>query len=239
MATARDLVEAALREIGVLAEGETATASQAAETLARLNRYIDRLKTERLTIYSITRSTWNITANVDTYAVGTGQTVNIERPIFVEDVHFQDTSVSPPTPEYPLERMTEQGRAALILKLLPSTQPQAWYYNPTFPYGALTLWPVPNTSIYQGVIYAWTAVGTLATLNTAVSLPPGYEEMLITNLAMVMCPAYDRQPNPVLVEAARESKAAIKRANGRLMDMTFERGALIQTSMGWYDIRQN
>lgn len=237
MATARDIIEASLREIGVLAASETATAEDASTALTRLNRYLDRLATERLSIYTVTRSTWTITSGTGAYNVASGQTVNIARPVHVENVKYQDTNTTPDS-EYPLTKLTEQAYQAITFKAQTSEFPEAWYYNPTYPTAVLTLWPAPTSTKLEGVIYAWTAVAQLAALTTSVALPPGYEEMLVTNLAMLLCPTYERQPNPVLVRTAAESLASVKRANRRLQDMSFDPAALIGGGGRSYDIRE-
>lgn len=224
--TARNLVESALREIGVLAHSETATAQDAEEGLTRLNRFIDTLGTERQGIYTVTRTTFTISANDGSYTIGaTGDVSSIARPIHILDVKFQDTSTDPDT-EYPLTKLTEDAYAGIALKAQTSTFPQAWYYNPTWPNATLILWPVPTATTLQGVIYHWTAVTQLAALTTSVSLPPGYEEMLVTNLAILLCPSYGRQPHPILAKSARDTLAAVKRTNFRPMDMSFDPAVL-------------
>lgn len=236
MATALDLIDSALREIGVLAASETAPAQDATDALARLNRYLDRLATEKLTIYTRTRTTWTLTSGDGSYTVGPLVTdVVMARPVFVDEVHYIDRETDPDT-EYPLDRLTEQAYAAIAQKDQTALRPQAWYYNPTFPNATLILWPAPTDDNLHGAIYAWTALTQIASLATVISLPPGYEEMLLTNLALLLCPTYERQPSPVLVETARETKAAIKRANRRPQDMSFEPAALGSRGAVAYDI---
>jgi hypothetical protein len=239
MATARDVVESALREIGVLAEGEVGTASQATDGLVRLNRFIDRLKTERLAIYTITRTTWTIVSGTGTYTLGSGGIITSERPVFVSDVKYQDITASPSV-EYPLHRFTEAEWQGVTPKSLTGALPQGWYYNPAFPIASLTLWPIPVPTVsLQGVIYRWAAVLQFAALSDVVTLPPAYEEMLVTNLALLLCPSYERQPNQALVQAARDSMAALKRVNRREMDMSFDAALLVNgRRMGGYNIAE-
>lgn len=255
MATVRDLLESSLREIGVLAEGESASASQAWEGIKRLNRFIERLSLDRLTIYQIVRTTFTITSGDGEYTIGAtagyksppqGGDVTIYRPIFLDDVRFIDTSQDPDQ-EYPLRKLTDAAYAALTIKDQTDVFPQAWYYNPTYPSGTLTLWPAPTSSTLEGVVYAPTAMTGFGTgnvneaqastiLSTLVRLPDGYEEMLCSNLAVLLCPAYERQPHPVTAKTAVDSLAALKRANVRLSDMSFD-PAVLMGSGGHYDIR--
>ncbi len=217
----------ALKEIGVLAASETGTTEDAADALAALNRMLDQWAAERLQIFTVTRTTWVITAGIQNYNVGVGQVVNVARPVYVDHVNFQDTAPDPDL-EYQMEPLTEDAWSRVPQKTLQSKFPTSWYYNPTFPNAVLTLWPIPTATTLQGVLYAPQAVAQFAALTTVVSLPPGYEEMLVKNLALKLGPSYERQPNPVLVEQAREAKAIVKRANKRLADLSIDDAALIQ-----------
>jgi hypothetical protein len=236
MATVLDIVTGALKELGVLAAGEVPTAVDAADCLTGLNNLIDQFATERLTIYTVTRSTWTIVSGTQVYTVGTGGTVNIARPVYVEHVNYQDTSATPVL-EYQLQPMTDDAWSKLPQRALTSVRPTNWYSDYAHPLANLSLWPVPTSATLQGVIYAATAVPEFAALSQSVALPPGYRRMLIKNLAVEMAPSYDRadtQDSPMtggprlLAQQAREAKDAVKRANKRLMDMSIDAAALVQ-----------
>ena len=235
MATFGDIVDAALSDLGVRAAGEVLTASESADGLVALNDLRDQWETERLAIYTVTRTTWTISANDGEYTVGSGANVNVARPVFVDHVNFIDTSTTPDT-EYPLKKWELADYAAQPQKALTSTFPQAWYYNPTYPTGTLTLWPVPTSSTLEGAIYTPVAVASFASLSTTVSLPPGYKRALVKNLALELAPSYlgREGPSPLLIQQARESKAAIKRANQRAVELSFESAV---SSPGAWNIR--
>ena len=65
--TANDLIERSLRTIGVLASGETATGSDAADSFTTLNGMMDSWATQRLTIYHTARTAFNLTASQQDY----------------------------------------------------------------------------------------------------------------------------------------------------------------------------
>ena len=236
MATARDIVTASLQEIGVLAAGEVASAAEATDGLTMLNRWLDSKAAERLQIYTVSRSLFAVIPSKHTYTVGIGANVNIERPVFVNQIQFQDMSMDPSL-ELALVPLTDDSYAAIHMKDFESVYPQAAYYNPTYPWSSITFWPVPTSSTLQGVIYSATAVTQLADLDTAISMPPGYELMLVKNLALQLAPSYEQQLNQLLVEQARESVAIVKRANKRLDDLVIDRAALVQGNRwGFYNI---
>lgn len=242
MATARDYVETALREIGVLARTEAADPDDATQGLLRLNRFIDRLATEKLTIYTITRTTWTIVASTGQYTVGSGGDVNITRPVWVERINYADTSQDPDY-EYPLRRLTENEWQRLTLKGLTSTLPDSYYYNDTFPLATVDFWPIPTEGDLEGVIYHSEALSQIANLSSTITLPPGYEEMLISNLAILLCPMYGKDPHPVLVDTARRSMGDIKRANIKDNELMLEASASFpanrNNSNRYYNIYQD
>jgi hypothetical protein len=239
VATARDVITASLQELGVLAAGEVATAAEANDGLTLLNRWLDSKAAERLQIYTVTRSTWTIVSGLGSYTVGTGSAtdrVSIARPVFVNKIQFVDTSMDPDL-EMPLTLLTDSTYAAIGMKTFTSKYPQAAYYNPTYPHARITFWPVPTSDTLLGVIYHATAVTQLPTLDTAISMPPGYELMLVKNLAVQLAPSYERQVNSLLLEQAREAVAIVKRANKRLDDLVIDRAALVQGNRwGFYNI---
>jgi len=238
VATAADLIRASLREIGVLAAGEAGSGDDLTDGLDTFNRMLDLWASEKLMIHTTTRTTWTITANQVSYTVGTGANVAVVRPAFVSQVNVIDTSTDPDT-EYTLERHTEASWAAVSLKALTATRPTSYYYNPTVATATLWLWPVPTSTTLTGAFYAPQQVGQLALLTTTVTVPLGYAEAIVKNLALKLLPGYERQPNPILIEQARNSLAIIKRANKRMSDMHLDPAALIGGgSRGGYDINR-
>lgn len=232
MATGLDYVTDALREIGILAAGQTPSAEDADDGLTALNDFIDELAAHRLAIYTITRTTWTIASGTSTYSVGSGQTINRARPVYIEKIHYQDTSTDPDT-EYQMDPLTDDAYANLSQKDLTSTLPGCWYYNPTYPYGTVILYPVPTSSTLQGVLYAPTAVTEVSSLATELSVPPGYRRMFKKNLALDLCSAFDVTPSAQLVNEAAETLSRVKTANLRLMDMAVDSGALAQDYGLW------
>jgi hypothetical protein len=225
--TVRDIVTDAEQEIGVLAAGEVASAADAEIGFKSLNSLLDQWAAERLQIYAITRTEWTIVSGTEEYTVGAAGDVNIARPVYIDHVNFIDTSPSDEI-EYELQPLTDDAWSRVPIKDLESPFPTSWFYNPTYPLGTLTFWPVPTSSTIKGVIYHPTAVAEFASLATTVALPPGYRRMLIKNLAVDLASPFEREPSATLVQEAMETKAVVKRANKRLEDMHFEGGALIQ-----------
>lgn len=227
MATVSDSVASALKRIGVLGAGETADSDDSADALTALNTFLDGCKAERLLIPFIQRTTWTITANDGEYSVGSGGDINIDRPVFINEVRYNETSGSPDS-EYPLIKLTDDGYASWTQKAATATNPSHWYYRPTYASsrGTLLLLPVPTSSTLEGVIYYGSPIATFTALSDTVTVPQGYQRFLETNLALELCPFYGKEPSPLLVQQARESKAVVKSANIPMMDMGMDAAVL-------------
>lgn len=225
--TVRDLVTDAERELAVLAAGETASTEDLNLGLAALNRLVDQWAAERLMIYAQTRTQFTITSGTQNYTVGPGGDVNVARPTYVEHVNYQDTSFTNPV-EFQLSALTDDAWSKVPIKTLTSARPTMFYYNASFPLGTLTLWPIPTATTLQGQLYAPEQVGEFTDLNTVVSLPPGYRRLIVKNLAVELANAFEKEPSPALVYAARSATMVVKRSNKAPMDMSIEGAALIQ-----------
>lgn len=224
MATARDITTESLGDLGVLAPGESPTADDENNGLAKLNMLLDQWAAERLTIFTVTATDFTVVSGTRDYTVGAGGDVNVARPVFVDAVHVRDTAFTPSLEYPPLQRLSPENWSKVAIKDLTATLPQSFYYNPTFPLGALTLYPTPTMTTLTGVVYAPQAVAEFTSLSTLIYLPPGYRRMLVKNLAVELGPSYQRNVPPELILAASEAKTVVRVVNAPSMEMAFDAG---------------
>lgn len=232
--TATDLIVAAIQRL--TADSNLPSPDDTATALLRLNDLIDAWKIEGLTVYTISRVLWTL-STAASYTVGTGATINIDRPVNASRLRFGllDSSSSPAL-ERAMANYTEQQYQAIGLKTLTSPYPKGFYYNPTMSTGTMIPWPVPTASNLQGVVYASAPAGELA-LTDVLALPQGYRRFYRDNLAVELETDFGVKAAPSLVQSAIDSKAMVKRANVRISEMSNE-GAALNGSVrsGWYDI---
>jgi hypothetical protein len=232
--TVRELCTRALQRIGVVAAGADPAVHDLQLALDRLNLLVSSWRTQRLFTYALTRTLVSVTANDPTITIGPGGDVpTLARPVFLDRIRLVDTSQSP-IYERALTVLSDAAYAALPQKTLTSLAPTHVYYNATAPLATVTLWPVPTGSTYQLALYTPNESGTLA-LSDDLEVPAGYELFYQEQLALHLTPDFERQPSAVLVESAREAKAAIKGANLRLEELTIR----TPWSSGWYDIHSD
>lgn len=100
------------------------------------------------------------------------------------------------------------------LKLLNGPWPRVLYYQPTFPVGNITFWPVPAQGEMH--IFCETVLARFNSLDDTITLPQGYAMYLRWNLAELLMPEYGKS-DPVMTQMimknAAESRAWVKRTN--------------------------
>lgn len=212
--TALDLICASLRSIGVLASGEAPSASEATDGLTALNNLIDSWSTQSMLIPNQIAETFPLVASQQTYTMGVGGNFNTSRPMSIIRANIQLTNESPVV-ELPMDILTMEQYAGIILKGTTSTFPLYLYNDNANPLANLSVWPVPTCSTNNLVLYSWKPLAELAALTTSIILPPGYMRALRYNLAIDLAPEYGRQVPEEVAAVAVQSLADIKRMNSR------------------------
>lgn len=239
MATVAELGLAALQDLGVYGAADDLNAEDGALCLSTLNRLVDQWATKRLLMFRVKRTTWTISSGDGSYTIGSGGTINVPWPAFIDHINFIDTSTDPDT-EYPMTSLTSDAYAAITQKALESPFPAFWYFDRDYTasgLGNIELWPVPTSSTLTGVIYAANQVSEFSATSDTVALPPGYREMIVTSLAYRLASSFDRLDKmPALKELAQQALADVKTSNTRILDLSVDAGALPRGNVPIYDI---
>ncbi len=211
---AQGIIQSSLRLIGVLASGESPSSSEASDGLTVLNEMIDSWSIQNLLVPNKTMETFPFVSNQQTYTMGPGGNFNTTRPLSIIRANIEFTSSSPYA-EIPMEILTFEQYAGIILKTITSDFPLYLYSDNANPLTNINVWPVPTNSANNIVLYTWKPLSDLASLTTTPTLPPGYERALRYNLAVELSAEYGKQLSPLVISIAQESKAEIKRMNHR------------------------
>jgi hypothetical protein len=223
--TWREIIQAALLEIGAIASGEPMKAEEAADGLDSLNMMIDSWSAERLMLHEVKKTTWSITSGTGTYSVGSGSDVSVMRPVFVDRVSYYDSSLTTP-PELQLVKLTTDEWTMLSPKTYESVYPTHAHYEPTDTTGTLYLWPIPTHATLVGVLYAPSEpIAQATSLSATPYLPPGYRLALVKSLAVQIGPQYDRATDQGLRDEAMKARAVIKRANRHPVELKADQSA--------------
>ena len=208
--TAGDQINAALRLIGQLAEGETPSAATSQDALAALNQMLDSWSVERLSVYSTQDQVFTWPANTATRTLGpTGNFVG-NRPVLVDDsTYFRDpeSGVS-----FGIAMINQQQYNGIALKTVVSTYPQVMFTNMTFPDITMTIYPVPTKDLEWHIVSV-EELSQPALLNTTLSFPPGYLRCFKYNLACEIAAEFGVEAPPTVQRLAMSSKRNLKRIN--------------------------
>jgi len=213
--SAGDQINRALRLLGVLAEGETSSASVMQDSLMAMNQMIDSWNTERLSVFSTIDQIVNWPVNAINATLGpSGSLVRLNgtavRPILVDDAtYFRDpqTNVS-----YGIKLINQQQYNGIAVKTVTSTYPQVMFVNMTYPDIDIYIYPKP-TRLLEFHFISVQELSEPATLSTTLAFPPGYLRAFTYNLAMEIAPEFGVEPSPQVQRIAMTSKRNLKRIN--------------------------
>ena len=219
-ATTTELINGALRLIGVLAEGETPSADTAQDSLTAMRQMIDSWNTESLSIFNTQDQTFTWTASTATRTLGPSGDFIGNRPVLMDDsTYFKDptTGVS-----YGISLINQQQYDGIAVKTVTSTFPQVMWINMEFPNISMTVFPVPTRALEWHFI-SFAELTNPVTLADTLAFPPGYLRAFRYNLAMELAPEFGVEPSAQVQRIAMTSKRNIKRINnpGDLMAMPY------------------
>jgi hypothetical protein len=192
------------------AAGETVDAFLAADSLLVLQQMVSAWNLDRLLVYHLDRVVVAMSTS-QTYTVGVGGAINIARPVRLDAVNWRDESQTPAL-ELPLQPLPTQAYEDLRARETAASMPTQFYYDRAYPLATLFLWPRP-TETKQLVLFPWKQFDATMGLSETVTFPPGYERMLVYNLALELSAQPGARLSPVAVKLAEESKRGIEILN--------------------------
>ena len=208
--TAGEQINAALRLIGMLAEGEDPTPQASQDALAAMNQMIDSWNTERLMIFNTQDQVFTWTAGVLTQTVGPTGTFVGNRPVAIDDsTYYRDpgTNVS-----FGIKFINQQQYDGIAVKTVTSTYPQVCWVNMEYPNITMTVYPRPTRDLEWHIISV-DELNKPATLSTEILFPPGYLRAFKYNLACEIAAEFGVEPSPTVQRIAMTSKRNLKRQN--------------------------
>jgi len=210
MATAGELINGALRLIGMLAEGETTSSEASADSLVAMQQMIDSWSTERLSIFTTQEQVFTWPAGYLSRTLGPSGDFVGNRPIVLDDsTYFIDPASGI---SYGIKIINQQQYDGIAVKTVTSSFPQVLWINTNYPNVDLHIYPVPTRSLEWHFI----SVDPLtqpATLSTLLAFPPGYLRAFRYNLACEIAPEFGVEPSPQVQRIAMTSKRNLKRIN--------------------------
>ncbi len=207
--TAGEQINRALRLLGILAEGETPSASMSNDALMAMNQMIESWNTERLSVFCTQDQVFSWPSSQIKRTLGpTGDFVG-NRPVLFDDATYFK---APNGVSYGIKFINQQQYDGIAVKNVTSTYPQVIFANMTYPTVEMYVYPMP-TQVLEWHFVSVQELDQPATLDTQLNFPPGYLRAFTYNLAMEFAPEFGVEPSPQVQRIAMTSKRDLKRIN--------------------------
>jgi len=227
--TARDIIIDAMTELNVVSPGESIDAALINKGLSALNRMIDSWATENLMIYARVFNTYTLIPGHQPHTLGPSTNTPApdwvfggkgdSRPVKINAASLLTTGTTPPS-NLPINIRDAAWWSEQRVQQLTGQYPTDLYYDPAWPNGNLYFWPVPTVS--RQVQLELPTMLTQFDLTTNFSMPPGYWDAVVWNLAVRLWPSMSEgeQLDPVIATHAVQAKAKVKSLNSRAPNIT-------------------
>ncbi len=217
MTTPGDIIALALRDSGVLGQGQTASAEDTNDAFFRMNMMIGQWASKRWLIYHLV-DVAKVSTGAQSYSVGPGGDFNVAyRPDRLEAAFFRQTVQSQPNQvDYPLELIeARETYNNIALKRL-SSFPSYVFYDSDFPLGHVYPWPIPQANIYEVHLTLKEVLNQFTTLTQNINLPAEYIPLLHYNLCVRLRPAYQMPPDPSITALAKDALNVVRNSNTQI-----------------------
>ena len=206
--TRDDIITAALRKLGVVAQGELPTTDMITEAAFALNTLVKSWEADGMPLWALRTTAIPLIAGQASYNIGIGQAINTDKPLKVIQAWNRTTSSSI---DIPMRIITKDEYSRLGNKTS-SGNPIQIYYEPQKNIGVLTVYPVPDSTYATSNVIYITYQRPYEDINTSTDVPDFPQEWydaVIYGLACRLAPEYGipAESRQLLVREASDIKA--------------------------------
>ncbi len=203
---AQDLITRSFYLAGIFSFNQAIPATELNNGLDTLNSMLDSWKADRLFDFSTELFEGTLGTGQREYTIGVSGDFIAQRPVCIDGAYVRMNGV-----DYPMAQIDARLYDTLSLKTLSTSYPQYFFYNPTFPNGTLSVYPVPSNPIQIFLRFA-RFISFFPTLETEVDFPPGYEHPILYSLASEFATLYGN-PRQDIEDKAQKLIANLKKNN--------------------------
>lgn len=214
MTTPVAIINLALKQVGVLGVGQTATPEDITDAFMLLNMMLAQWSVKRNIVYQIVDVPC-VSTGAASYTVGAGGDFNTPRPAKLFGAYCRQLAPPQQPIDFPLELLQSQEDWSRISTKSIASMPSLVYYEPQFPLGVLRVWPIATVG-YELHILALSPLAKFPTPYDEINLPDEYQEALMYNLAGRLFALYGLEPTRTVVALASASMATIRQANAKI-----------------------
>lgn len=207
MPTAQAQINRVLRLIGVISARETPNAADSSVSFTVLNSMLDLWNTEQLLVFQFQDETHTLVSGQGSYTIGSSGDINTVRPVRIQGAYVRSSDGQDTT----LEVINKDDYDGIRDKTQGGL-PNVIYYDPAYPLGTVNLWPVPDETMTLH-LKTWRPFTSYATLTTDKTLPPGYDQLLVYNLAVLLGAEFNVPVRQDVLLIALDTKEKIETLN--------------------------
>jgi hypothetical protein len=209
MTTVAEILTLSLKDVGVIGEGQTASATTIDDAFQSLIQMFGLWQADRLYVYAQKEVVATLTGAAS-YTIGAGGNIAASRPIKVDAAFWRSNGQ-----DYDVEVFQSyEDYARLGNKLLNGAAPCALCYVPAYPLG--TVYVYPNGTSGALHLITRTDLPTFTTISDTVSIPPEYLEAVRYSLSERLSTAFGTPLRPDIPAMAARARRIIKRNNVKI-----------------------
>lgn len=206
--TRNQYIEAALRKLNVIAEGQTPSTESYTNGTFAFNALIGEFRTLGMPLWARTTHSFSPVASTVAYNIGSGQTLNTPYPVKMLQAYRQDSGQTTKTP---VELISDYN-----FNMLPSSSggmPIQLTYQPKVNLGVIKLWPTPDATAATSTITLiyFRPIEYVSASTDTIDFPEEWTNAVIYNLAARLAPEWG-VPLPDRRELSKEADKYLERA---------------------------
>lgn len=186
--TRNQYIEAALRKLNVLADGQTPSSDNYSNATIAFNALIGEFRALGMPLWARTTYSMTLTNGTSSYTIGSGQTLNTPYPVRMLQAVRVDANSS--------TRIPVEIIADFNFNLLPSSSsgvPIQLTYQPKVNLGVIKVWPTPDSYSASNVTISLTYIRPTEYMSAStdtVDVPEEWINAIIYNLAARLAPEW-------------------------------------------------
>lgn len=221
--TFQDMITLALKNAGVIGQGQQAGAEDANTACSMMNDMIAQWQQRRYLVYHLVEQ--NVVCNgAQSYSIGPGGDISVaQRPAAINAAFARQTITATPNQiDYPIRILpSREDYSRVAMKSLQSF-PQWCWYDAATPLGLLYVYPVMTNQFTLFVNFR-EQLQTAVALTDVITLPAEYREAIMLNLAIRLCAAYGMPVHPALAPLAKAALETMRTINAQVPTMRLPR----------------
>ena len=152
MTTARDIVQLACKQVGILGVGQTLLAEDTNDAFKLLQNMIAQWQKSRWLVPSLQKQSFETDGSIS-YTVGIGGDIDIKRPGDIKTAYVIQLNTGSNPVSLPLKKIfSYEDYARISVKNLNSL-PDHFFYDAQFPLANLFIWPIGNSNYEVHLVF--------------------------------------------------------------------------------------